>query len=165
MIIDDASPDAFDVPPDALALLEGARAALSEPERSEAAVLAALQAAANDRDVRMGAYKFYFYSNRLAEAAPHALWCVRDGARALGLPENWRALPPGSADCTGFPKPQRFLVQSLVAYGWCRSRVGDTDEGLAALTKAIEIDPSDGFRVKRIVEVIERALAAADEED
>ena len=155
----------FDTPPDALALLEGARAALSEPVRSEAAVLAALQAAADDRDVRMGAYKFYFYSNRLAEAAPHALWCVRDGARALGLPESWRDLAPGSVDCAGFPKPQRFLVQSLVAFGWCRARVGDVEEGLAALAKAIEIDPSDGFRVKRIVEVIEAALAAAEAED
>lgn len=162
MILDDADP--FDTPPDALALLEGARAARTDPERSEAAVLAALQAAPNDRDVRMGAYKFYFYANRLGEAAPHADWCIRDGARVLGLPEDWRRLPPGSVDCTGFPKPQRFLVQSLVAWGWCRSRVGATDEGLAALAKAIEIDPSDGFGVKRIVEVIERALAAAEED-
>lgn len=160
MILDDA----FDAPPDPFALLEGARAALSEPERSEAAVLAALQAAPNDRDVRMGAYKFYFYSNRLSEAAPHAAWCVRDGARALGLPEDWRRLAPGSVDCTGFPKPQRFLVQSLVAWGWCRARIGEVEEGLAALAKAIEIDPTDGFGVKRIVEVIERALAAAEDD-
>lgn len=156
--------DAFDVPPDPFALLEGARAPLSDPERSEAAVLAALQAAPNDREVRVGAYKFYFYAHRLAEAAPHALWCVREGARALGLPEDWRGLAPGSVDCAGFPAPQRFLVQSLVAFGWCNARSGDIDLGLAALAKAIEIDPSDGFGVTRLVEAIERALAAGDDE-
>ena len=153
----------LDAPRDPFAILEGARAARTEPERSEAAVLAALQVAPNDRDVRMGAYKFYFYAGRLAEAAPHAAWCVRDGARALGLPEDWRGLPPGSVDCTGYPKPQRFLVQSLVAYGWCRARSGAIEEGLEALAKAIAIDPSDGFGVKRIAAVIERG--GVDDED
>lgn len=165
MILDDARFDAFDTPPDPFALLEGARAARSEPERSEAAVLAALQAAPNDRDVRMGAYKFYFYASRLEEAAPHAAWCIRDGARVLGLPEDWRRLAPGSVDCTGFPAPQRFLVQSLIAFGWCRARVGAVEDGLAALAKAVEIDPSDGFGAARIIDVIERAMAAAEEED
>jgi hypothetical protein len=161
----DLEMDDLDTPPDPFAILEGARAARSEPERSEAAVLAALQAAPNDRDVRMGAYKFYFYAARLAEAVPHAAWCVRDGARALGLPEDWRALPPGSADCTGFPKPQRFLVQSLVALGWCRARSGDVAGGLEVLAKAIAVDPSDGFGARRIVDVIERAVVTGDEDD
>ncbi|NLH80728.1 MAG: hypothetical protein GX458_07790 [Phyllobacteriaceae bacterium] len=153
----------LDTPPDPFDLLEGARAARSEPERSEAAVLAALQVAPNDRDVRMGAYKFYFYANRLAEAAPHAAWCVRDGARALGLPEDWRRLTPGSVDCTGYPKPQRFLVQSLVAWGWCKARTGEIDDGLAALAKAAEIDPSDGFGAARIAAIV--AGRAPEEED
>ncbi len=156
------APD-IDAPRDPFAILEGARAARTEPERSEAAVLAALQVAPNDRDVRMGAYKFYFYNARLAEAVPHAAWCVRDGARALRLPEDWRALPPGSLDCTGFPEPQRFLVQSLVAMGWCMARSGAIADGLEVLAKAIAVDPSDGFRVRRIVEVIERGVG--DDED
>jgi hypothetical protein len=155
--------DDGDLPPDPFAILEGARAARSDPERSEAAVLAALQVAPDDRDVRMGAYKFYFYANRLAEAAPHAAWCIRDGARALGLPEDWRRLAPGSVDCTGFPKPQRFLVQSLVAFGWCNARSGNVELGLEALAKAVAIDPSDGFGAARIAELVARA--GRDEED
>lgn len=145
-----------DAPRDAREILEGARAARTDPERAEAAVLAALQVAPDDRDVRMGAYKFYFYDGRLAEAAPHALWCLRDGARALGLPEDWRRLAPGSVDCAGWPKPQRFLVQSLVAYGWCRARSGAVEEGLEALAKAAAIDPTDTFGAARIAAVIRR---------
>lgn len=154
----------LDLPPDALAILEGARAARSDPERSEVAVLAALQAAPNDRDVRMGAYKFYFYAARLEEAAPHALWCVRDGARALDLPEDWRRLAPGSVDCAGYPKPQRFLVQSLVAWAWCRARTGHLEEGLEALAKAAEIDPGDGFGARRIAAVVASGGGGEDEE-
>lgn len=153
----------LDTPPDPFDLLEGARAARTDPQRSEAAVLAALQVAPDDRDVRMGAYKFYFYAARLAEAAPHAAWCIRDGARALGLPEDWRRLAPGSVDCTGYPKPQRFLVQSLVAWGWCRARTGEIEDGLAALAKAVEIDPSDGFGAARIAAIV--AGGAPEEED
>lgn len=145
----------IDAPSDPFEILEGARAALSEPERSEAAVLAALQVAPDDRAVRMGAYKFYFYATRLAEAVPHAAWCVRDGARALGLPEDWRKLAPGSVDCTGFPEPQRFLVQSLVALGWCKVRSGAIAEGLDILDRVVSIDPSDGFGARRLRAVIE----------
>lgn len=145
-----------DTPRDPFELLEGARSALSEPQRSEAAVLAALQVAPDDRAVRIGAYKFYFYANRLAEAVPHAAWCVRDGARALGLPEDWRGLAPGSVDCTGFPAPQRFLVQSLVALGWCKVRSGSIAAGLEILERAISVDPSDGFGARRLVALIER---------
>lgn len=153
-----------DAPPDPFAILEGARAARSEPERSEAAVLAALQVAPDDRAVRLGAYKFYFYANRLAEAAPHAAWCVRDGARALGLPQDWRDLAPGSVDCTGFPPAERFLVQSLVALGWCRVRCGAIAEGLEILDRVVAVDPSDGFGARRLAAVIERRHAEDDDD-
>ncbi len=154
----------FDTPRDAFEILEGARAALSAPEQSEAAVLAALQVAPDDRDVRMGAYKFYFYNTRLAEAVPHAAWCIADAARALGLPTDWRRLAPGSVPCGDFDKPRRYLVQSIVAYGWCLARIGRIEEGMEALAQAIAIDPADTFRVKRIVEVIARGGDAEDDD-
>lgn len=144
-----------DRPRDALEILEGARAARSAPRESEAAVLAALQVAPDDRAVRMGAYKFYFYNGRLAEAVPHAAWCIRDGARALGLPEDWRAVAPGSAAFDTFDKAPRFFLQSLIAWGYCKTRIGAVEEGLAALARASELDPSDKFGVRRLIAVIE----------
>ena len=107
-------PATEDRPRDAMEILEGARAARSAPRESEAAVLAALQVAPNDRAVRMGAYKFYFYNGRLAEAVPHAEWCIVDAARALGLPADWRTVAPGSAAFDTFEKPPRFFLQSLI---------------------------------------------------
>lgn len=153
----------LDETPDAFEILAGARLARSEPERSEAAVLGALQVAPDDRLVRMGAYKFYFYNNRLSEAAPHALWCIRDAARALGVAEDWRKLPAGSVDCADYDKPKRYLVQSIVAYGYCNARTGKIDLGLEALAKAAEIDPQDTFKATRIAAIIKERLGEAEE--
>lgn len=155
--------DSVDDVSDAFEILEGARHARSQPERSEAAVLAALQVAPEDRLVRMGAYKFYFYNNRLSEAVPHALWCIRDAARALGVSEEWRRLPPGSVDCAEYDKPRRYLVQSIVAYGYCNARTGKIDLGLEALAKASEIDPKDTFKAARIAAIIKERLGEVEE--
>ena len=148
-------PAADDGPRDPMEILEGARAARTAPRESEAAVLAALQVAPDDRAVRMGAYKFYFYNGRLAEAVPHADWCIRDGARALGLSEDWRRVAPGTAAFDTFDKAPRFFLQSLIAWGYCKTRSGDVEAGLEALARATELDPTDKFGVKRLIAVIE----------
>jgi len=152
-----------DHPRDAMEILEGARAARSAPRESETAVLAALQVAPDDRAVRMGAYKFYFYNNRLAEAVPHAAWCIRDAARALGLDEDWRRVAPRTAAFDTFDKAPRFFLQSLIAWGYCKTRIGAVEDGLAALARAVELDPNDRFGVRRLIAVIERG--GRDEDD
>lgn len=149
-------PAEADRPRDAMDILEGARAARSATRESEAAVLSALQVAPDDRAVRMGAYKFYFYNGRLAEAVPHAAWCIEDGARALGLPEDWRRVAPGTAAFDTFDKAPRFFLQSLIAWGYCKTRIGAVEDGLAALARAMELDPSDKFGVARLIAVIEK---------
>lgn len=141
---------------EALAVLEGARAARSAPEQSEAAVLAALALAPDDLAVRMGAYKFYFYDHRLAEALPHAAHVVAAAARNLGLAEDWRALAPGSAAFDTYDEGPRLLLQSLIAWGYCQARIGALDDGRAALLKAAELDPADKFGARRLIAVLDR---------
>jgi hypothetical protein len=140
----------------ALAVLEGARAARTEPEQSEAAVLAALALAPDDLAVRMGAYKFYFYNSRLAEALPHAAWTIVHAARALGLPEDWRTVAPGSAAFDTLDKGPRLFLQSLLAWGYCAARTGDLATGIEAMTKVAALDPRDRFGAARLAEVVRR---------
>ena len=147
----------------ALAVLEGARAARTAPEASEAAVREAVAIAPDDLAVRMGAYKFYFYNGRLAEALPHAEWCIAAAARALGLPQDWRAVAPGTAAFDGFDKAPRFFLQSLIAWGYCKARIGDLAAGLEALAKATALDPTDKFGAARLAEVVRRE--GRDDED
>ena len=140
----------------ALARLEGARAARSEPETSEAAVLAALALAPDDLAVRTAAYKFYFYNSRLAEALPHAAWTVAHAARALGLPEDWRRVEPGSAAFDRLEPGPRLFLQALVAWGYCRARLGDLADGIEALTRVAALDRHDRFGAARLAEVVRR---------
>lgn len=140
----------------AFAVLEGARAARTAPQESEAAVTAALALAPDDPAVRIGAYKFYFYEARLAEALPHADWVVAHAARALGLPPDWRTVAPGSAAFDTFEPAPRLFLQSLVAWAYCKARTGDLESGLEALAKVVDLDPADRFGAARLAEVVRR---------
>ena len=154
---------AIDAADAALALLEGARAARSEPETSEAAVLAALACAPEDAAVRTAAYKFYFYNSRLAEALPHAAWTIVHAARALGLPDDWRRVEPGAAAFDTLEKGPRLFLQALLAWGYCKARIGDLAEGIAAMTKVAGLDPHDRFGAARLAAVVRRE--GRDEDD
>lgn len=148
---------------EALATLEGARAARTAPEISEAAVLAALALAPDDLAVRMAAYKFYFYGARLAEALPHAAWTVAHAARALALPEDWRRIEPGSAAFDTLDEGPRLLLQSLLAWGYCKARLGELADGIEAMTKVAALDPHDRFGAARLADVVRRE--GRDDED
>lgn len=140
----------------ALGLLEGARAARTAPEASEAAVLAALDLAPDDLAVRMAAYKFYFYNSRLAEALPHAAWVIVHAARVLGLADDWRRVEPGAADFHTLEKGPRLFLQSLLAWGYCKARLGDLAVGLEAMERVAALDPLDRFGAARLAEVVRR---------
>jgi len=141
---------------EALTILEGARRARSEPDASERAVLKAVALAPDALDVRIGAYKFYFYNNRLPEAIPHADHVVKLSAIAIGLDPDWRKLRPEDATFSELEKGPRRLLQSLIALSYCRARIGEADLALEGLTKAAEIDPTDLFGARRLCAVIRR---------
>ena len=147
---------AIDAAAEALARLEGARAARSAPEASEAAVLAALARAPDDLAVRMAAYKFYFYNSRLREALPHAAWTIAHAAHGLGLPEDWHRVEPGSAGFSTLEKGPRLFLQSLLAWGYCKARIGDLAAGIEAMEKVAALDPLDRFGAARLAEVVRR---------
>ena len=147
----------------ALAALEGARAARTRPDESEAAVRAALALAPDDRTVRTAAYKFHFYAARLAEALPHAEWVIGDAARTLGLSPDWRAVRPGDAAFDTLEPEPRLFLQALLAWGWCRARTGDLALGIEAMEKVAALDPHDRFGAARLAEVVRRE--GRDDED
>lgn len=139
---------------EALAALEGARAARSDAAGSEVAVLRALGLAPHDLDVRTGAYKFYFYNGRLEDAAPHAQFVMAQAARRLNVSTDWRLVQPGDAAFGSLDPAPRLFVQALVAWGYCMARLRRLDEGRSALTKAIELDPGDDFGAGVLLNII-----------
>ncbi len=56
----------------------------------------------------------------------------------------------------------RFYLFTLKAYAYLQMRLGCLDEGRAAVTKLLELDPSDKIGARVLLDVLE-AAANADE--
>jgi|APTNR8051073442_1049403.scaffolds.fasta_scaffold03098_3 tetratricopeptide (TPR) repeat protein len=162
---DDAQMFDADLPADVRALLADAEAAYSEPERAERALRAALDRAPDNLALRIAAYTFYFYAQRYDDAIPHAEACLAMAAAALGVPADWQRVGPESTDFSGFGRPQRLYLKSLVALGYCRARLGDHAGGEAILRKAASLDPKDQVGAGRLADVSARGGLDMDEDD
>ncbi len=149
----------------ALQILTKARDARSDPQTATRAVEEALQLAPDDLGVRMGAYKFHLYNHSLDVAALHAEWLLRHFARDLGVGADWRAVRPQDADFSTLEiKPRRYL-QSLIAWGYCRARLGDLAGGREALVKAATLDQDDKFGAARLIAALDRGVQPQDEDE
>lgn len=138
-----------------LAALSGARHARSDPIAAEQAVAAALAQAPSDLDVRLAAYRFYFYNHRLDEALPHAHVIIALAARRLNISADWSKVVHDDA---AFDEPLEapgLFLQALLAWGYCAVRIGRRDEGRAAIAKVTELDAKDRFGAGRLLRVID----------
>ena len=144
-------------------VLERAQPARSNPAVARAAIEEAVQLAPDDIDVRMGAYKFYFYSHEYEQAAHHASACIAHFAADLGVSPDWRDVRGCDAEfCTLDARCGRYL-QALIAWGYCRARAGAPHEGRAAVAKAADLDPTDRFGARRLIAVIDRGGEEVDD--
>ena len=139
---------------DVRALLEGARQARTDPVAAERAVTSALAAAPDDFGARLGAYRFYFYNHRFGEALPHAAFLVRLVARRLNVAGDWRDVQPGDAPFEALEEAPGLYLQALLAWGYCRARLGERAEGAEAIAKVAELNPSDRFGARRLLAVV-----------
>ncbi len=152
-----------DLPEAASRALHRAGAAFSRDDEARAELAEAGRLAPGHLAVMIGWYKFYFYKGRLAEAVPHALDCVRWGARAMNLPGEWQTVSPGMAGFGGEDALPRFYLYALKAYGYCLLRTGRMEEGCAALAKVAELDPADTVGAVHLLAVARRGPDPEDE--
>ncbi|OAN46683.1 hypothetical protein A6A04_06150 [Paramagnetospirillum marisnigri] len=157
----------LDLPDAAFAALKAAGAAWHDESHAEVKVLEALALAPDALAARIGAYKFYFYRHRLDEALPHAESCVDFALAALGLPGDWRRVTPGDAAFVGTavtlaPLP-KLLMQTLMATGYVLARLGRIAESEEALSKVVELDPTDRLGAARLLATVRRG--GVEEED
>ncbi|MGC2856794.1 hypothetical protein ACM64Y_15080 [Novispirillum sp. DQ9] len=166
---DDIPCPADPLPAGAEAALKAASRAWHEPDTARRHLAAARQIAPQHRAVLIGHYKFHFYRTELAEAAPWALACVRQSLERLGLERDWRRLPEaaGQAPFAGrvlhWPAEARFLAYALKAYGYVRVRLGDLEDGCAALAAVAALDPEDACGAAGLLAVVARGPDADDD--
>jgi tetratricopeptide (TPR) repeat protein len=107
--------------------------------------------------VLIGFYRFYFYKGRLREALEIAKLCLKKGARENNLPPDWRDVTAGDAEFSRYEDMlPRFYLFTLKGYAYLQMRLGNLDEGRAAIMKLLELDPSDKIGASVLLGVLER---------
>ncbi|MCB1356533.1 MAG: hypothetical protein KDK53_08575 [Maritimibacter sp.] len=123
--------------------LAGAEAAISNPEETRVAVEHALQVAPHEPEVRLAAYRFYYYNHDYAEAIEQAEWILAHAARYLNIAADWRDVAPGDAEFSVADEIPSLYMQSLIALGYCAARCDRRVLAREALEQAVLLDPSD----------------------
>ena len=107
--------------------------------------------------VYIGKYRFHFYKNRLAEALAIGTECLAKVAVDNGMSPDWRDAKPTDADFSSFGAIlPRFFLFTLKGYAYLHMRLGNLEEGRAAVQKLLELDPTDKVGAKVLMEVLER---------
>jgi tetratricopeptide (TPR) repeat protein len=107
--------------------------------------------------VLIGLYRFYFYKGRLADALAIANLCLDKAARENSLAADWRRVAAGDAEFDRYENMlPRFYLFTLKGYAYLQMRLGDLDEGRAAVMKLLELDPSDKIGARVLLGVLER---------
>ena len=103
-------------------------------------------------------YRYYFYKNRLREALAVAKDCLAIATAQNNLPANWRDVRPGSAVFDRYEEVlPRFFLFTLKGYAYLNMRLGQTEEGVAAARKLLDLDPSDKIGARVLLDVAARA--------
>jgi tetratricopeptide (TPR) repeat protein len=107
--------------------------------------------------VLIGLYRFYFYKGRLADALTIAKLCLEKAARENRLAADWKHVAADDAAFSYYESMlPRFYLITLKGYAYLQMRLGNLEEGRAALAKLLELDPSDKVGARVLLEVLER---------
>ncbi|MGE5321122.1 MAG: hypothetical protein ACM3KD_13135 [Hyphomicrobiaceae bacterium] len=107
--------------------------------------------------VLIALYRFYFYKGRLADALEVAERCLVKAARDNRLDEDWRRVRRGDAEFGSYDAIlPRFYLFTLKASGYLQMRLGRLEHSHAALTKMLELDPSDKLNAAELLKVLAR---------
>jgi tetratricopeptide (TPR) repeat protein len=114
--------------------------------------------------VLIAQYRFYFYKGRLREALEVARYCLLKAARENGLHADWRQVRSGDAEFGTYDAQlPRFYLFTLKAYAYLQMRLGRLEEGRQAVSKLLELDPSDKVGARVLLDVLAAAAAGDDE--
>ena len=126
--------------------------ALAENHLFQAQALAPGHAA-----VLIALYRFYFYKGRLGDALEVAERCLVKAARDNRLNEDWRRVQRGDAEFGSYDAIlPRFYLFTLKAWGYLQMRLGRLEQSHVALTKMLELDPSDKLNATVLLQVLAR---------
>lgn len=132
---------------------------IAEAHLQEAQVLAPEHAA-----VLIGLYRFYFYKGRLQEALGIAGICLSKAARECNFASDWHEVRPADAEFGSWEALwPRFYLFTLKGYAYLHMRLGNLEEGRRAITKLLDLDPTDKIGAKVLLGILDRAEQGDDD--
>jgi len=145
------------LPAEAERHLELAGLAYTRDSLAESHLTEAMRIAPQHLAVQVGYYRYLFYKGRLNDALAQLDVCIVNAAAQSGLPADWRKAQAHDAEFGSYDAVwARFYLFALKAHGYIKLRLGDLEGGRAAITKALQLDPSDKVGAKILLEVVER---------
>src|SRR5271169_183560 len=107
--------------------------------------------------VLIGLYRFYFYKSRLADALTVAKLCLEKAARENRLAAGWQQVAAGDAAFSHYENMlPRFYLFTLKGYAYLQMRLGNLEEGRVAVSKLLELDPSDKVGARVLLGILDR---------
>jgi tetratricopeptide (TPR) repeat protein len=117
----------------------------------------ALRLAPEHLAVQVGYYRYLFYKGRLDDALRQLDVCLARAAQQNGLHHDWRNVHRNDADFGSFDSIfARFYLFALKAHGYIQMRMGRQEEGRVAISKVLELDPSDKVGARVLLDVLDR---------
>jgi tetratricopeptide (TPR) repeat protein len=120
--------------------------------------LALAQAAApGHAAVLIAYYRYYFYKGRLPEALHVARLCLAKAAKDNGLCADWRQVAANDAVFGQYDAVlPRFFLFVLKGFAYLQMRLGNLEEGEAAVRKLLELDPADKIGAGVLLGILQR---------
>jgi tetratricopeptide (TPR) repeat protein len=123
----------------------------------------AQKAAPDHFAVLIGFYRFYFYKGRMNEALELANICLAKAAREKNFAADWRDVQPEDADFSDYEDVlARFYMFCLKGYAYLHMRLGNLEEGGAAIAKLLELDRTDKINATLLLDILGRVGADDD---
>jgi tetratricopeptide (TPR) repeat protein len=152
------------LPPEAEECLWLASEVYADSAAAEAYLREAEELAPDHAAVLIGFYRFYFYKGRLREALDIAIRCLEKATRENNIPRDWRRVARSDAVFDRYEEIlPRFFMFTLKGYAYLQMRLGDLEESREAISKLLELDPSDKIGAKVLLGVLDRVGLSDDD--
>lgn len=158
----------FDEPmSSAVASLLAQAAAAYGSGKEEALLLRASFIAPENLSVLVALYRCYYYKHRLEDARLVAQRALAIVARRVGFPDGWRQLNEAELAHAVYHSMGlvRFYMTTLKAEAYICLRLGEIAEGRERLQKVAELDSSDHFGARALLDMLQGSEIARRLED
>jgi hypothetical protein len=144
-----------DLPLEAEQALRTAALYWHEPEKAEDELSRARSLAPDHLQVHVGTYKFLFYTHKYDAASVAALVCIDLILQRRQIHKSLFQLTIEDAPFDQFDAEVRFLMNAIMAYGYCLLRMGLVEKGKEVLQLLAQLDQAKQTSVLNLISIVD----------